>query len=66
MITLLPDDDVAVAVVTNVGGREMGERACRELTSGVLDRLGVPKTSADEPRVRPESDQASAPVVRLP
>jgi hypothetical protein len=43
-ITILPDDDLTIAVVTNLGGREKGERACRELTAVVLDQLGVLKT----------------------
>jgi CubicO group peptidase (beta-lactamase class C family) len=44
-ISILPDDDLTIAVVTNQGGRERAERACRELTAMVLDRLGVLKTS---------------------
>jgi hypothetical protein len=38
-LTLAPDDDVAIAVLTNVGGRDPGERACREATIRVLARL---------------------------
>ncbi|HEY7170951.1 MAG TPA: serine hydrolase domain-containing protein [Vicinamibacterales bacterium] len=40
-LTIAPDDDVAIAVLTNVGGRDPGERACRETTAGVLERLAV-------------------------
>jgi hypothetical protein len=40
-VTILAEDDMAIAVVTNVGGRERGERACREVTARILNRLGV-------------------------
>jgi CubicO group peptidase (beta-lactamase class C family) len=40
-VAILPDRDLAIAVVTNVGGREPGEAACRELTRRVLERLGL-------------------------
>jgi D-alanyl-D-alanine carboxypeptidase len=40
-VTILADDDLAIVVVTNIGGREPGERACREVTSQILNRLGV-------------------------
>jgi len=38
-LTIAPDDDVAIAVLTNIGGRDPGERACREATIRVLGRL---------------------------
>jgi CubicO group peptidase (beta-lactamase class C family) len=41
-LTIAPDDDVAIAVLTNVGGREPGERACRDATTSVLRGLTPP------------------------
>jgi hypothetical protein len=51
-ITIVPEDDVAIAVLTNVGGRDPGERACREVTAAVLNRLGLLNTAGTNREVR--------------
>jgi len=40
-VTILPDDDAAIAVLTNVGGRDPGEIVCRAATQRVLARMGL-------------------------